>query len=360
MNIKINLLPSGKKIVQKLKSSQVYNKNIVFQKWKSEVEEHLNIFKKNTPVTSYGYQFHNIIEKSNSLKIKESKIATKRGIETEKKAYRMLKNKFRNRYKILKGPDLFVYSDGKWHETDLIATKNNYCKAIIEVKYDAGSIPKAMRQLDIRMPKGKTIKIKKRNKIRKLKLKRTEKWIVTNKPDTKNFIILESGLWHKRSIQIVYKKERILNKKQLLNLHKKLRSSIPDEKKYVFFWMEEQSMVEKLFDHSGVVVFGKNGCQYSEKVWGARSGSKHRMKYNEKNPKFNKKWIWVSVKTGDSIHQEVIKKTGHRTFPAVWKNGKFVGGCDDYFRKYPQSGGGKKKRSSFKKISKMIGTLFKK
>lgn len=37
---------------------------------------------------------------------------------------------------------------------------------------------------------------------------------------------------------------------------------------------------------------------------------------------------------GDAEHQKMIDKTGQRTVPYIFLDGKFIGGCDDLFALY--------------------------
>ena len=37
----------------------------------------------------------------------------------------------------------------------------------------------------------------------------------------------------------------------------------------------------------------------------------------------------VSIDGNDKLKNELIKKTGRKTVPQIWIDGKYIGGCDD-------------------------------
>ncbi len=69
-------------------------------------------------------------------------------------------------------------------------------------------------------------------------------------------------------------------------------------------------------------VIGADYCPFCVKV----------KNYMDKK-KLNYEWIDSETPEGDKIRQVESKKNNHYTIPLVFRNEKFVGGCDDFFAK---------------------------
>lgn len=68
-----------------------------------------------------------------------------------------------------------------------------------------------------------------------------------------------------------------------------------------------------------VVIFSMNGCPYCVKVKKLLNGLSKEVSSYELD----------TGADGARVHAEIVKATGHETFPAVYIAGQFIGGCDD-------------------------------
>lgn len=89
------------------------------------------------------------------------------------------------------------------------------------------------------------------------------------------------------------------------------------------------SAIQSLIKSARVIVFSKTYCPYCTKVKGLfdELGVEYRAVELDEGA------IEVEGKQypGDELQGSIAKTYNHRTVPAVFVNGTFVGGCDDTF-----------------------------
>ncbi|CEH13578.1 glutaredoxin 3 [Ceraceosorus bombacis] len=98
--------------------------------------------------------------------------------------------------------------------------------------------------------------------------------------------------------------------------------------------MSAQKVVEDLIKSTTVAVFSKSYCPYCSRVKSALPSLGAQFKVLELDQE----------SSGSEYQSYLAEKTGQRTVPNVFVNGKHVGGCDDFFK--AQSSG---------ELSKLIG-----
>jgi len=69
-------------------------------------------------------------------------------------------------------------------------------------------------------------------------------------------------------------------------------------------------------------IIGYDGCPYCDKV----------KKYFKTN-KIPYEWIDSETPEGEKIREAESAKYNYSTVPMVYIDGKFIGGCDDFFKK---------------------------
>jgi glutaredoxin len=82
-----------------------------------------------------------------------------------------------------------------------------------------------------------------------------------------------------------------------------------------------QNQVDQILRRKDVVVFSKTYCPHSQRVKDLfkRLGIKPEVIELDTHPR------------GAEIHQEVIRRTNHRTVPSVWLQRNFIGGATQTF-----------------------------